>query len=381
MSSAKIDHTPRQKIYFLINSLEWGGAERVILRVAAKLVEYMDVDIITLKSSRFYDIPAGARWIPLSSIRQNMIMFFCIPYYCWKFRTLLQKEQYTNGISLLEIANFVHILSKKKATISLRISLDFFRGWIGSLYLYMIKILYPRSETMIVNSKENGEDIKNFLSLDATKVITIYNPIDPLIEKSEHEDVTLPRYTAWKRVFMTVGRLVWQKHHRDIILTLKRWKEMGHTDFLYYIIGDGPERNSLEQLVQKEKMENEIFLLGSQKNVFSYLKKCHIFLYASESEWFPNVLLEAMSLGVPIVTTDFKTGAREVLYGRYEKDLILPAVWPNGALFRPKKFEEDFIALWEKMYTLEQKKAWIEQYRLDTITNQFIKSLSTKDTK
>jgi N-acetylgalactosamine-N,N'-diacetylbacillosaminyl-diphospho-undecaprenol 4-alpha-N-acetylgalactosaminyltransferase len=57
-----------------------------------------------------------------------------------------------------------------------------------------------------------------------------------------------------------------------------------------------------------------------QKNVFKYLNIADVFLYASEVEGFPNVLIEARELGLPIITSDFKSGAKEVIIGEYTKD-------------------------------------------------------------
>lgn len=362
----------RNKYYFLINSLETGGAERVIIRVAGTLAHDHDITIITLKDIRFYDLPERVQWHALSSVKNNFLMFLMTPYFVWKFRKYRKSEKFTSGISFLEISNFVHILSGKNAKISFRISLDFFQGMIGRVYLMLIRLLYPRALRIITNSSENSEDIENALKLEAWKVTTIHNPIDfSGIETALTETVSLPRYDKKKRKYITVGRLVWQKHHADIIRALAEKKKKGTSDFLYYIIGDGPERTHLENLVKSTGLETEVFFLGTQKNVFAHLKACDVFLYASEAEWFPNVLLEAVAIGLPIVTTDFKTGAREVIYGEYKKDITLPVIGPNGFLMRPKKFLEDFLALETKIDTLTQSQTWLDSYSQDRVAKLF----------
>lgn len=114
---------------------------------------------------------------------------------------------------------------------------------------------------------------------------TIHNPIDfGAIETALKEDIILPGYDEKKKKYITVGRLVWQKHHADIIRALAEKKKKGTSDFLYYIIGDGPERTHLENLVKSTGLETEVFFLGTQKNVFAHLKACDVFLYASEAE-------------------------------------------------------------------------------------------------
>lgn len=366
----------KKKYYFLVNSLEWGWAEGVILRIASELQKENEIHIITLKDEKFYDIPEGVLWKPLSNVKSNMLMFLMIPYYAIQLLKVFKKEHYDAGISFLEISNFVHILAKKNPIISVRISLDFFRGFFGNIYLFLIKVLYPRAGKIIVNSSENGEDLRETLSLPKEKIITIHNPIDlEKIEKQKREEAYLPGYKKEYKKYITVGRLVWQKHHEDIIMALADMKKWWKSDFLYYIIGDWEEKEKLKSLIEKYELTEHIYLLGAQKNVFAYLARCDVFLYASEAEGFPNVLLEAVGIGLPIITTDFKTWAREVIYWEYKKGIALPSIGPNGALLRPRKFREDFIAISGEMGKVKQEQQGLEWYRLSVIAREFLEAL------
>lgn len=116
----------KKKIYFLINSLEWWGAERVITTLASKMIDEFYVTLITLKNSLFYDLPQWVHHVSLSNIKNNFLMFLLIPRYVVKLKKFLKKEQFFTGVSFLEIANFVHILTKKNAIISFRTSIAFF---------------------------------------------------------------------------------------------------------------------------------------------------------------------------------------------------------------------------------------------------------------
>lgn len=168
----------RKKIYFLINSLEGGGAERVITNMAEKFSRDMDVTIFTLKDVNFYTLPEHVQYKALSSVQNNICMIFMIPWYVYHFRSLLKNTDFSGGVSFLEIANFVHILSKKDAIISFRTNISLFTGLVGRLYIAGIRWLYPRARQIIVNSEENRFDLARYLHISLEKIVTVYNPID-----------------------------------------------------------------------------------------------------------------------------------------------------------------------------------------------------------
>ena len=115
----------RKKIYFLINSLQSGGAERVVSNLARDFSQKYDVTVITLKNDKFFELPDSVKYLPLADTRSNIMMGILIPWYILKLYFLLPK--FTSGVSFLEISNFLHILVKKDAIISFRIHIDFFR--------------------------------------------------------------------------------------------------------------------------------------------------------------------------------------------------------------------------------------------------------------
>ena len=115
----------KDKYYFLINSMEWWWAERVVSNlVKEKIQSWKDVYLFTLKDNLFYDIPKEVHYIPLSNIKNNLLLFLSIPYFALKCKRILKKYKFNDWISFLEMSNFVHILAKKKARISFRIHIN-----------------------------------------------------------------------------------------------------------------------------------------------------------------------------------------------------------------------------------------------------------------
>lgn len=345
--------------YFLINSLEWWGAERVTINFASNLVkEWKKVYIITLKSSNFYDLPKWVHHISLSKIKNNLLMFLLIPWYVLKFKKVVKKYYLSDGMSLLEIANFVHILAKKNAIISFRIHISFFVWIFGFFQKVLIKFLYPRSSKIIVNSLENKYDLAEYLHISDDKIQVIYNPVDKekiknmRIEPLSHE---FKQKITGKRVFITTWRLVWQKHHEKIIFALQMiQKKFKNLDRIYLIVWDWPERRKLEDMVNLFWLQNNILFLWEQINVFKYLNIADVFLYASEVEGFPNVLLEAREIWIPIITSDFKSGAKEVILWEYTKDIDNKIKYPYKGkywiLLNLKDYEHQFLEVYKNTW-------------------------------
>lgn len=367
-----------KKVYFLVNSLEWGWAERVISVIAEKLSENYQVDIITLKNINFYELPESVKYIPLSNVKTNWLMAFLLPYYVFKFRVLLKNNNYKTGISFLEIANFVHILSKKEAIISFRTNINFFVGFVGWIYKIFIKKLYPYAKKIIVNSEENRVDLQQYLNLNSSQVQTICNPIDSQkIERIKHQMVekNILDMTIWKKVFITVGRLIKSKYHEKIISSFSKIKDK---NWVYFIIWDGPERKKLETQVWDLWLGKNIIFLWAQQNVFKYLNISNYFVYASKVEWFPNVLMEAISCNLPIITSDFVSWAKEAILWEYNielKNMKYPYYWDNWVLLDLENYEESFWDIYDNISKLHQWKKWFERFNVHNVEKEFQKIL------
>ena len=113
--------------------------------------------------------------------------------------------------------------------------------------------------------------------------------------------------------FLSVGRLTWEKSYPDLIEACRILKEKNIV-FQCIIIGDGNERQKLEQLVKQYKLEKEVKLVGLvlQEKIQAYYEQAHLFVLSSIIEGIPVVLMEAMSKGLPVVATNI-TGIPELV--------------------------------------------------------------------
>lgn len=367
----------KKALFIVINSFESGGAERTISRLLPYLSTKYNIHLILLKNAIFYNIPKNVTITPMSNIRHNFLLMLLLPLYIFKLRLLIKEYDPHKVISFLEIANFVNILSHKNAIISFRTSIYFFNnGFIKSIYRFLIKLLYPHAQKIIVNSKENAIEMGKELHIPSQKIRTIYNPIDSSeVSTSASKKINLSQFPKNKTVFITVGRLDYQKR---LDMLIKLFTKDFLRDSILIIIGKGSERKKLFQLIQKNNISHRIFLLGEQKNVFPYLVFADYFMFASEVEGFPNVLIEAVSCGLPIITSDFKTGAREIIDPQltYDNSISYPHYGPNGVLLGVQTFTDDMGKL--DMTKLQQKKVNIKEFDIMSISQQWVKVIDEK---
>jgi len=144
------------------------------------------------------------------------------------------------------------------------------------------------------------KDVWTELGINPKKIIIILNGIDPLsADKKDYSDIPVKK----KLTFCTVGRLVEWKNHSWLLASFRNY--LSHrSDAQLLIIGDGPERNKLEQLVRSYNIEQSVTFAGTVENPDILMKDADIFVFPSRKEPFGRAVLEAMSLGMPSIASD-----------------------------------------------------------------------------
>lgn len=137
------------------------------------------------------------------------------------------------------------------------------------------------------------------------KSIVIPNPT--YIRKGEYK---LPNVRENKIV--TVGRLELQKNHKMLINAFVKVREV-YPNMRLEIYGEGSQRYELENLISELHLISSVFFMGACKDVFSKICSAKLFVLSSDFEGMPNALIEAMSLGVPSISTDCPCGGPRML--------------------------------------------------------------------
>jgi len=300
----------KKNLSILIYSLASGGAERVVSILLNELKERYNITLILMNHTIFYDLSSDIKIIFIENSNPNesgIKKLLKLPLLAWKYKRINNSDI---SLSFMNRPNYINILAKLmgmrgKIIINERAmpSLQHKNGLQGDINRFLIKSLYNRSDLVIANAKGNSLDLKNNFNIQ--EVLTINNPFD--IEKIEELSNKKVDFKDNSFSFITVGRLDSGKNHRLII------EAMQDIDAKLYIIGDGELKDNLELIIKNLKLEDKVFLLGRQKNPYKYIAKADCFVFSSNYEGFPNVLLEALACRLPIISTDCQSGPREIL--------------------------------------------------------------------
>lgn len=173
------------------------------------------------------------------------------------------------------------------------------------------KKAYQLFDRIIVQSIDMRDDLVNNCGCSPSKMILVNNPVD--IAEIKNKIEPCPDELKQKRVFTFVaaGRLTYQKGY-DIII--ERMAEMkSNIPFQLYILGSGELAGLLENLVKEKGLEDNVLFLGYKRNVPTYLKYADALMLSSRYEGFPNIVLEANALGVPVFSNTCLGGINEII--------------------------------------------------------------------
>lgn len=300
-----------KKFVILINSLESGGAERVVSNLLNDFVDRYDCYLILIHNNIFYTLDSRVKILNLNE-QKNLLgikKFLRLPILAYKLSKLIKEYKFDQVISFLSRSNYINILSniliKHETIINERAmpSLQYEYGINGKINKILIKTLYPRACLCLSNSYGNMMDLKN--NFNVVKIEYIHNLFDiETIEELSKKDI---EFQKKRFTFVTVGRLDSGKNHNLIIEAVKDL----NADL--WIIGDGELKEGLQKYINELNLNDKVYLLGKKENPFSFLSKADCFVFSSNYEGFPNVLVEALACGLPIISTDCQSGPREIL--------------------------------------------------------------------
>jgi len=325
----------QKKILIIIFKLKkGGGAEKITSDLLKRLSKKYEIHILTFQ--HFIDhYPIFGIYYTLkekidSSTRfLHFLKFLRVFVRINKIYKLIQKISPDLIISVMDLTNLYCIFTKFlfRLKIPLIISVHTnpkFTYSKNMQYLnFLIKIGYSSKHVnkIITVSKEVQNILYLDYKIDNDKLNTIYNGIEiERINKMRkfqlglHENLFLNKNVI---KFINVGRLVDLKGHQYLIEAFSRLKDEINASKLF-IIGNGPLNSELNRLIKNKSLMSDVFLLGYQNNPYKFINKSDIFVLSSKHEALPTVLLEALACGIPIISTNCKTGPKEILdNGKY----------------------------------------------------------------
>ncbi len=180
-------------------------------------------------------------------------------------------------------------------------------------YRQMKKMLTFFNECAAVSEKV-AESYKIRYNVKNISVIPNVVKSEEIISKSLENTETLP-FDKNQINFITVGRLDYSKNYEMLARVTKRLADKGY-NFKTYIIGDGADREKLEELIKELNISDRLILLGRRDNPYMYVKYADAFLLSSRYEGLPTVIIEALILHIPCISTNV-AGVKKLIGENY----------------------------------------------------------------
>ncbi|EGR3037811.1 glycosyltransferase, partial [Vibrio parahaemolyticus] len=189
----------------------------------------------------------------------------------------------------------------------------------------LTKRLYPKADVIHANSVQMIDAIREYYKVDVKKIFHFDNFFykNEIIKLSASSAIKLPSKASIRLV--NSGRLSEQKGQWHLVKIIQKLRSLG-VDVELYILGDGPLKSELISLTRQCGVEDYVTFLGNVDNPHSYVSQCDVFIFTSLWESFGNTLVEAMALGLPIISTSCQSGPGEIIgKGRFGLDIgLLP---------------------------------------------------------
>jgi len=374
----------RRKLSILVNDMRGGGAERVISLLVPHLNEIFEVFLVLIQNLIEYDLPDDipVHILEKKKLKEGIDTYMIINKLAKKYAEFCRNNDIEISMSFLNKSNFIssrarsfydfkkHILCERSYP-----SNAYSKGNLKNLVMRkLISYFYNKADIIITNSKLSALDLKENFKI-STKIETIYNPLK--LNNLSKKNSSNKRFT-----FINIGNLYSYKGHAIMIEAFSKIK---NTNTQLQIIGKGPLKNTLLKQIKENNLQHRIELLGYQKNVVNYLQGADCFILSSRYEGFPNVLLEALEQSLSIISTDCKSGPREILAPSTNYQNILEQgleIAENGVLVpvnNPKQMKNAMELIIENKQLRDQfcqkAKARVKSFDVKEITQQFINTI------
>ena len=309
-----MDVVKPKKLVGLIHALEVGGAERMMVNILNYFAkEGFEVHLIIFKKIGLLQNDLSSEIIvhdlAATSVKSGM-------YKCLKKIYEIKPDITFSGIGHLNLAlapfiPFLKVLLPKTRWIAREtcvVSVHNKASKYPKLFDWLYKRVYKNYDNIIAQSEDMKEDLENNY-FQSEKTLVINNPVDHqkinklALNKSEF------RFDKSKINLLSVAKLREEKRHDLMLEVLTYLPEQYHLT----IVGSGEKEKSLKSLVKHLDIERRVTFTGQKLNPYTYMKNADLFLTTAEREGFPNVLLEANSLGLPIVAFACLGGIKEII--------------------------------------------------------------------
>ena len=304
------------KVTFLISSLSGGGAEGLCVNIANGLASRgWDISLIVLntKKSVFHNRinkKVNFKILGISNTRYSFKALYQfikneeplkLVVFNYELTVMMYFVRLLSFKKFILISRNINTISKKKENL---------KGiWIKYFVFPIIDFFYKKSDHIINQCKSMQNDIVRHYNLDQKKTSVIYNPVNEIIEKhNQRNEIELNK----EGYLLCVGRLESQKALNYSITAFSNVLKI-FPNLRLKILGEGSLRNELIKLTIDLGIKNKVDFVGFDSDIIKYFSKAEATILSSLYEGFPNVLIESIALGTPVVSFDCKSGPSEII--------------------------------------------------------------------
>ncbi len=292
------------KIIFIISSLDVGGAEKILTTLANHFsnIGYEITILIASKNKFFFPLNRDIEVRELKKIKPIFILINELR----REILLINPDIIISFISEMNIlATIASKLANKPIVVSERSAYDFLD--IKPMWKKLRRVIYPFVDGLVVLTNADRDRyyfVKNRYRIE-----------NPLILKSNHSNIKR------EKVVLAVGRL---NPVKGFDLLIRAFSKIKNQEWRLKIVGEGVERERLENLIKRLNLEERVKLVGLKKDVEIEYKRASIFVLSSRTEGFPGVLCEAMGYGCAVISFDCPSAPREIIRDRQDGLLVEP---------------------------------------------------------
>ena len=320
MSAPGVATKAKQRVAIFTANMGGGGAERAMLKLAGGIAGHgYDVDLVLSRAEGHYlqEVPDSVRIVDLHARRVLSSIPGLVRY--------LRRERPNAMLTSMNYVNIVGIWARTLARVDTRLIVNEQNALSleaahsprrrHRLMPRLIKRFYPWADGVTSVARGTADDLVSTAGVSPNLIEVVHNPI---VTTELRELVAEPLGHPWfgpgqVPVVLGVGRLAPQKDFGTLIRAFAR--VIVRRPCRLMILGDGPERASLEALVAERGVTGWVDLPGWISNPYPYMAHAGVFVLSSRWEGLPSVLIEALFCEVPVVATDCLSGPREILEG------------------------------------------------------------------